>query len=89
MAAQAESVIRNIIREITLECSSRGETVSETLAAFMVSSSSSLRVFNKLIIITTTTRQVKAAVLDPANEFNVERTLTKEDVKKLIGVRYY
>lgn len=63
MAAQAESVIRNIIREITLECSSRGETVSETLAAFMV----------------------KAAVLDPANEFNVERTLTKEDVKKLIG----
>ena len=36
MAAQAESVIRNIIREITLECSARGETVSETLAAFMV-----------------------------------------------------
>lgn len=61
-SAQAESVIRNIIREITLECSSHGETVSETLAAFMV----------------------KAAVLDPDNEFNVERTLTKNDVKKLI-----
>ena len=30
--------------------------------------------------------QVKAAVLDPGNEFNVERTLTKEDVKKLIQV---
>ncbi|XP_064396896.1 cilia- and flagella-associated protein 206-like isoform X2 [Halichondria panicea] len=28
--------------------------------------------------------QVKAAVLDPDNEFNVERTLTKEDVQKLI-----
>ena len=30
--------------------------------------------------------QVKAAVLDPENEFNVERTLTKDDVKKLIRV---
>ena len=37
MSAQAESVIRNIIREITLECSSHGQAVSETLAAFMVS----------------------------------------------------
>ena len=25
---------------------------------------------------------MKAAVLDPENEFNVERTLTKDDVKK-------
>lgn len=31
--------------------------------------------------------QVKAAVLDPENEFNVERTLTKEDVHKLIQVQ--
>ncbi len=30
--------------------------------------------------------QVKAVVLDPANEFNVDRTLTKEDVQKLIKV---
>ena len=30
--------------------------------------------------------QVKAAVLDPENEFNVERTLTKDDVRKLIVV---
>ena len=37
MSAQAESVIRNIIREITLECSAQGETISETLAAFIVS----------------------------------------------------
>ena len=29
---------------------------------------------------------MKASVLDPDNEFNVERTLTKDDVKKLIGV---
>ena len=36
MSAQAESVIRNIIREITLECRSHGQAVSETLAAFMV-----------------------------------------------------
>ena len=30
--------------------------------------------------------QVKAAVLDPDNDFNVERTLTKEDVQTLIQV---
>ncbi len=35
--AQAESVIKNIIKEICLECSSHGTNVSETLAAFMVS----------------------------------------------------
>lgn len=33
---QAESVIRNIIQEICAQCSSRGQTVSETLAAFIV-----------------------------------------------------
>ena len=33
---QAESVIRNIIKEICLQCSSNGQNVSETLAAFMV-----------------------------------------------------
>ena len=32
---------------------------------------------------------MKAAVLDPENEFNVERTLTKDDVKKLIRVRFF
>lgn len=35
--AQAESVIRRIIREIAQECAGKGETVSETLVAFMVS----------------------------------------------------
>ena len=30
--------------------------------------------------------QVKAVVLDPENEFNVDRTLTKDDVQKLIKV---
>ncbi|KAL5510723.1 hypothetical protein EMCRGX_G006320 [Ephydatia muelleri] len=59
---QAESVIRNIIKEICLECSTHGQSVSETLAAFMV----------------------KAAVLHPDNDFNVERTLLKDDVQKLI-----
>jgi len=29
---------------------------------------------------------VKAAVLDPSNEFNVDRMLTKNDVKKLVKV---
>lgn len=60
--AQAESVIKNIIREIAQECANKGQAVSETLVAFMV----------------------KAVVLDPDNEFNVDRTLTKDDVQKLI-----
>ena len=34
--AQAESVIKNIIREIAQECVSKGQAVSETLVAFMV-----------------------------------------------------
>ncbi|XP_066277480.1 cilia- and flagella-associated protein 206-like [Branchiostoma lanceolatum] len=62
--AQAESVIKNIIREIAQECASKGQAVSETLVAFMV----------------------KAVVLDPNNEFNVDRTLTKDDVQKLIKI---
>lgn len=33
---QAESVIKNIIREIGQECAAQGEIVSETLVAFMV-----------------------------------------------------
>lgn len=33
---QAESVIKNIIREIGQECASHGEVPSETLVAFMV-----------------------------------------------------
>ncbi|KAM4633453.1 cilia- and flagella-associated protein 206 [Polymixia lowei] len=60
--AQAESVIKNIIREIIQECSLKGRAASETLVAFMV----------------------KAVVLDPRNEFNVDRTLTKQDVQKLV-----
>ncbi|KAJ8026094.1 hypothetical protein HOLleu_33834 [Holothuria leucospilota] len=62
--AQAESVIKNIIREIAQECAGKGQAVSETLVAFMV----------------------KAVVLDPANEFNVDRILTKDDVQKLIKI---
>jgi len=34
--AQAESVIKNIIREIVQECGTKGQAVSETLVAFMV-----------------------------------------------------
>jgi len=35
-SAQAESVIRNIIREIASECAGKGQAVSETLVAFVV-----------------------------------------------------
>uniref|UniRef100_UPI0037E8D56F cilia- and flagella-associated protein 206 n=1 Tax=Semicossyphus pulcher TaxID=241346 RepID=UPI0037E8D56F len=59
--AHAESVIKNIIRDIVRECAVRGHAVSDTLVAFMV----------------------KAVVLDPRNGFNVDRTLTKQDVQKL------
>ncbi|XP_055728956.1 cilia- and flagella-associated protein 206-like isoform X1 [Salvelinus fontinalis] len=60
--AKAESVIKNIIREIAQECDGKGHAVSETLVAFMV----------------------KAVVLDSRNLFNVDRTLTKQDVRKLV-----
>ncbi|KAM6459023.1 cilia- and flagella-associated protein 206 isoform 1-T2 [Liasis olivaceus] len=59
---QAENVIKNIIREIGQECAMKGQSVTETLVAFMV----------------------KAVVLDPKNGFNVDKTLTKADVQKLI-----
>ncbi|XP_054475022.1 cilia- and flagella-associated protein 206 [Anoplopoma fimbria] len=59
--AHAEGVIKNIIRDIVLECAARGHAVSDTLVAFVV----------------------KAVVLDPRNGFNVDRTLTKQDVQKL------
>lgn len=61
---QAETVIKNIIREIVQECTSHGQVVSETLVAFTV----------------------KAIVLDPDNQFHVDRQLTKDDVQKLINV---
>ncbi|KAE8278031.1 Cilia- and flagella-associated protein 206 [Larimichthys crocea] len=59
--ARAESVIKNIIREIAQQCAVRGQAVSETLVAFTV----------------------KAVVLDPRNGFNVDRTLTRQDVQKI------
>lgn len=59
---QAESVIKNIIREIGQECAAHGEIASETVVAFMV----------------------KAVVLDPSNGFNMDRTLVKTDVQKLV-----
>lgn len=34
--SQAETVIKNIIREIIQECTNRGQMVSETLVAFTV-----------------------------------------------------
>ncbi|KAJ8316908.1 hypothetical protein KUTeg_004812, partial [Tegillarca granosa] len=55
-------IILTAEQEVTQECASKGQAVSETLVAFMV----------------------KAVVLDPAYEFNVDRTLTKDDVQKLI-----
>ncbi|KAJ8008919.1 hypothetical protein DPEC_G00083420 [Dallia pectoralis] len=60
--AQAQSLIKNLIREIAQECAARGHVVSETLVAFMV----------------------KAVVLDPRNLFNDDRTITKQDFRKLV-----
>lgn len=99
--AQAESVIKNIIREIAQECASKGQAVSETLVAFMVCfgccwikcywglcRAIDLRFGCDLIVTVVICTQVKAVVLDPSNEFNVDRTLTKDDVQKLIKVKF-
>lgn len=47
---QAESVIKKIIREIGQECAAQGQTVSETLVAFVVSANSTFRVWGFIII---------------------------------------
>nr|XP_023666051.1 cilia- and flagella-associated protein 206 isoform X2 [Paramormyrops kingsleyae] len=60
--APAGNIIKSIIREVVKECLAKGQTVSETLATFMV----------------------KAVVLDPQNQFNVDRTITKQDVQEVI-----
>ncbi|NXC94237.1 CF206 protein, partial [Certhia familiaris] len=57
-----QSVIRRIIRKVGLECAAKGQSLSETLVAFMV----------------------KAVVLDPRNDFNMDRILTENDMRDLI-----
>ncbi|NWV85113.1 CF206 protein, partial [Dasyornis broadbenti] len=57
-----QSVIKRIIRQVGLECATQGQSLSETLVAFMV----------------------KAVVLDPRNDFNMDRILTESDVQNLI-----
>ncbi|NXB93360.1 CF206 protein, partial [Vidua chalybeata] len=58
----AQSVIKRIIRQVGLECAARGQSLSETLVAFVV----------------------KAVVLDPRNDFNMDRILTENDMQDLI-----
>ncbi|NXE91591.1 CF206 protein, partial [Menura novaehollandiae] len=57
----SQSVIKRIIRQVGLECAAQGQTLSETLVAFMV----------------------KAVVLDPRNDFNMNQILTEKDVQSL------
>ncbi|NWW66708.1 CF206 protein, partial [Ifrita kowaldi] len=57
-----QRVIKRIIRQVGLECAAQGQTLSETLVAFMV----------------------KAVVLDPRNDFNMDRILTEDDMQDLI-----
>ncbi|NWS97282.1 CF206 protein, partial [Mionectes macconnelli] len=57
-----ESAVRGIIRTVGLECAARGQTLSETLVAFVV----------------------RAVVLDPRNEFNMDQILTEKDLQDLI-----
>lgn len=45
--SQAETVIKNIIREIIQECTTRGQIVSETLVAFIVKQKIILTFFKK------------------------------------------
>ncbi|NWT64497.1 CF206 protein, partial [Prunella himalayana] len=56
------SVIKTIVRQVGLQCAAQGQSLSETLVAFMV----------------------KAVVLDPRNDFNMDRTLTEKDMQDLI-----
>ncbi|NXL80479.1 CF206 protein, partial [Leptocoma aspasia] len=57
-----QSVIKRIIRQVGLECAAQGQSLSETLVAFMV----------------------KAVVLDPRNDFNMDRILREDNMQDLI-----
>ncbi|XP_056343794.1 cilia- and flagella-associated protein 206 [Oenanthe melanoleuca] len=59
---RTQSVIKRIIRQVGLECAAQGQSLSETLVAFMV----------------------KAVVLDPRNDFNMDRILTENDMQDLV-----
>ncbi|KAM7061059.1 cilia- and flagella-associated protein 206 isoform 1-T1 [Acridotheres tristis] len=59
---RTQSVIKRIIRQVGLECAAQGQSLSETLVAFMV----------------------KAVVLDPRNDFNMDQILTENDMQDLI-----
>ncbi|XP_062344641.1 cilia- and flagella-associated protein 206 [Cinclus cinclus] len=59
---RTQSVVKRIIRQVGLECAAQGQSLSETLVAFMV----------------------KAVVLDPRNDFNMDRILTENDTQDLI-----
>ena len=84
---QAETVIKNIIREIVQECTTRGQIVSETLVAFTVIKFHFDYVnLSKMWWKCFYNDKVKAIVLDPDNQFHVDRQLTKDDVQKLIKV---
>ncbi|XP_066035681.1 cilia- and flagella-associated protein 206 [Chamaea fasciata] len=56
------SVIKRIIRQVGLKCAAQGQSLSETLVAFVV----------------------KAVVLDPRNDFNMDQILTENDMQDLI-----
>ncbi|NWT56131.1 CF206 protein, partial [Erythrocercus mccallii] len=57
-----QGVLKRIIRQVGLECAAQGQSLSETLVAFMV----------------------KAVVLDPRNDFNMDQMLTENDMQDLI-----
>ncbi|NXU44327.1 CF206 protein, partial [Drymodes brunneopygia] len=59
---QSQSVIKRIIRQVGLKCAAQGQSLSETLVAFMV----------------------KAVVLDPRNDFNMDRILVENNTQDLI-----
>ncbi|NXT67503.1 CF206 protein, partial [Chaetops frenatus] len=58
----SQSVIKRIIRQVGLECAAQGQSLSETLVAFVV----------------------KAVVLNPRNDFNMDRILTENNMQDLI-----
>ncbi|XP_068040106.1 cilia- and flagella-associated protein 206 [Anomalospiza imberbis] len=57
-----QSAIKRIIRQVGLECAAQGQSLSETLVAFVV----------------------KTVVLDPRNDFNMDRILLEDDMQDLI-----
>lgn len=96
MSASSDDIIRHIIRDIVARASTilkfrRGESQPSTVAEPGPDGSAGTQQAAEPGHVTETLAafMVRAVVLDPRNEFKIERELGKDEVDRLIKVRRY